>query len=64
MVKFLTTAGVNYHLEELIKQSNERLVLISPLPTPQHPDTGPSRRQEQDEDRYPGGIWQKRIEAR
>ncbi|MCQ3805021.1 MAG: topoisomerase DNA-binding C4 zinc finger domain-containing protein [Acidimicrobiia bacterium] len=30
MVAFLTTAGVNYHLEELIKQSNERLVLISP----------------------------------
>ena len=30
MVDFLTTAGVNYHLEELIKQSNERLVLISP----------------------------------
>ena len=30
MVEFLTTAGVNYHLEELIKQSNERLVLISP----------------------------------
>lgn len=30
MVEFLTTAGVNYHLEELIKQSRERLVLISP----------------------------------
>lgn len=30
MVEFLTTAGVSYHLEELIKQSNERLVLISP----------------------------------
>ena len=31
MVEFLTTAGVSYHLEELIKQSNERLVLISPF---------------------------------
>ena len=30
MVEILATAGVNYHLEELIKQSNERLVLISP----------------------------------
>ncbi len=30
MVEFLATAGVSYHLEELIKQSRERLVLISP----------------------------------
>ena len=30
MVEFLSTAGVSYHLEELIKQSRERLVLISP----------------------------------
>ncbi len=31
MVEFLTTTGVSHHLEELIKQSNERLVLISPF---------------------------------
>ena len=31
MVEFLATTGVSYHLEELIKQSNERLVLISPF---------------------------------
>lgn len=31
MVEFLATTGVSYHLEELIKQSRERLVLISPF---------------------------------
>ena len=31
LVEFLTTTGVSYHLEELIKQSRERLVLISPF---------------------------------
>ena len=31
LVDFLTTTGVSYHLEELIKQSRERLVLISPF---------------------------------
>jgi hypothetical protein len=30
MAKFLNTTGVSYHLEQLIKNSNERLVLISP----------------------------------
>ena len=31
LVEFLTTTGVSHHLEELIKQSNERLVLIGPF---------------------------------
>jgi len=31
LVEFLATTGVSYHLEELIKQSRERLVLISPF---------------------------------
>ncbi len=31
MAKFLNTSAVTYHLEELIKNSNERLVLISPF---------------------------------
>ena len=31
MVEILTATGVSHHLEELIKQSNERLVLISPF---------------------------------
>jgi phosphatidylserine/phosphatidylglycerophosphate/cardiolipin synthase-like enzyme len=30
MATFLTTAGISYHLEELIKGTNERLILISP----------------------------------
>lgn len=30
MAKFLTTSGISYHLEELIKSTNDRLVLISP----------------------------------
>lgn len=30
MAKFLDTAGVSYHLQELIKSTRERLILISP----------------------------------
>ncbi|MEX1002512.1 MAG: phospholipase D family protein [Crocinitomicaceae bacterium] len=30
MAKFLNTTGVSYHLEELIKNTNDRLILISP----------------------------------
>lgn len=30
MAKFLNTSGVSYHLEELIKSTRQRLVLISP----------------------------------
>jgi phosphatidylserine/phosphatidylglycerophosphate/cardiolipin synthase-like enzyme len=30
MAKFLNTTGVSYHLEELIKTTKERLILISP----------------------------------
>ena len=30
MTKFLATSGTSYHLEELIKSSSERLILISP----------------------------------
>ena len=30
MPKFLNTTGVSYHLEELIKGTKERLILISP----------------------------------
>ncbi len=30
MAKFLNTTGVSYHLEELIKATKERLILISP----------------------------------
>ena len=30
MAKFLNTTGVSYHLEELIKGTRERLILISP----------------------------------
>ncbi|MBS9779765.1 MAG: phospholipase D family protein [Moraxellaceae bacterium] len=30
MAKFLNTSGTNYHLEELIKNASERLILISP----------------------------------
>lgn len=30
MAKFLNTTGVSYHLEELIKSTNDRLILISP----------------------------------
>lgn len=31
MAEFLTTTGVSYHLEEIIKNADERLVLISPF---------------------------------
>ena len=31
MVSFLTTTGVSYHLEEIIKGAEERLVVISPF---------------------------------
>jgi len=30
MAKFLNTTGVSYHLEELIKGTKDRLILISP----------------------------------
>jgi len=30
MAKFLSTTGVSHHLEELIKNTNDRLILISP----------------------------------
>ena len=30
MAKFLNTTGISYHLEELIKNTQERLILISP----------------------------------
>jgi hypothetical protein len=30
MAKFLNTTGVSYHLEELIKTTKDRLILISP----------------------------------
>jgi phosphatidylserine/phosphatidylglycerophosphate/cardiolipin synthase-like enzyme len=30
MAKFLNTTGVSYHLEELIKSTNDQLILISP----------------------------------
>jgi len=30
MAKFLNTTGVSYHLEELIKGTKEKLILISP----------------------------------
>jgi phosphatidylserine/phosphatidylglycerophosphate/cardiolipin synthase-like enzyme len=31
MAKFLTTTGINYNLEELIKDAREKLILISPF---------------------------------
>ena len=31
MAKFLTTTGVSYRLEEIIKGASERLVIISPF---------------------------------
>ena len=31
MAKFLDTTGISYHLEQIIKNANERLVLISPF---------------------------------
>lgn len=31
MAKFLNTSGTNYHLEELIKSTNDKLILISPF---------------------------------
>ena len=31
MSEFLTTTGVSYHLEEIIKSADERLILISPF---------------------------------
>ena len=30
MAKFLNTTGISYHLEELIRGTKERLILISP----------------------------------
>ncbi|MCX7067830.1 MAG: phospholipase D family protein [Methylococcales bacterium] len=30
MIKFLTTQGINYHLEELLKNSQKEIILISP----------------------------------
>ena len=30
MAEFLTTTGISYRLEEIIKSANERLVIISP----------------------------------
>src|SRR6478752_6740208 len=30
MAKFLNTTGVSYHLEELVKKTKEKLILISP----------------------------------
>jgi len=34
VAKFLNTSATNYYLEELIKASNERLILISPFLQP------------------------------
>jgi hypothetical protein len=31
MVKFLTTSGITYHLENLVKSASEKLILISPF---------------------------------
>lgn len=31
MAKFLTTSGTNYHLEEMIKDAKDKLILISPF---------------------------------
>lgn len=31
MAKFLNTSAINYYLEELIKNANDRLILISPF---------------------------------
>jgi len=31
MAKFLDTTGISYHLEQIVKKSNERLILISPF---------------------------------
>jgi hypothetical protein len=31
MAKFLDTTGVSYHLQQLINNANERLILISPF---------------------------------
>ena len=31
MAQFLTTSGVTYHLENLIKDAREKLILISPF---------------------------------
>jgi len=31
MAKFLNTTAINYHLEDLIKNASERLILISPF---------------------------------
>jgi phosphatidylserine/phosphatidylglycerophosphate/cardiolipin synthase-like enzyme len=30
MIKFLTTQGINYHLEELLKNANSKIILVSP----------------------------------
>ncbi len=31
MAKFLNTSAANYYLEELVKQTRERLIIISPF---------------------------------
>ena len=31
MAKFLVTSGINHHLEELIKSTNDKLILVSPF---------------------------------
>ena len=31
MAEFLTTTGISFRLEEIIKTANERLVIISPF---------------------------------
>tara|TARA_Y100001970_G_scaffold267425_1_gene357450 strand:+ start:598 stop:726 length:129 start_codon:yes stop_codon:yes gene_type:complete len=33
MAKFLNTTGVSYHLDELIKNTKDKLILISPYLT-------------------------------
>ena len=40
MATFLTTTGVSYRLEEIIKSAMERLVLISPFLSPNPPKDG------------------------
>ena len=41
MARFLTTTGVSYELEELIRGAEKWIVLISPLPSCQstHPES-------------------------
>jgi hypothetical protein len=31
MAKFLDTTGISYHLQQLINNANEKLILISPF---------------------------------